>query len=62
LTKAKPIRKRQTHPLVREGVTDKYCDHKGSAEKKISGRDPLGAWYQDELIGDKSAVVKELWL
>jgi hypothetical protein len=26
--------------------------------KKISDRDPQGAWYQDELTGGKPAVVK----
>jgi hypothetical protein len=27
-------------------------------KKKISGREPQGAWRQDELIGDKPPVVK----
>jgi hypothetical protein len=27
-------------------------------ENKITGRDPQGAWRQDELIGGKPAVVK----
>jgi hypothetical protein len=31
---------------------------KGSAEKKISGREAQGAWYQVELIGGKPPVVK----
>jgi hypothetical protein len=26
--------------------------------KKISGRDPRGAWHQDKLIGGKPPVVK----
>jgi hypothetical protein len=30
----------------------------GSVEKEISGRDPQGAWRQDELIGCKPPVVK----
>jgi hypothetical protein len=28
--------------------------------KNPSGRDPQGAWHQDELIGGKSPVVKQL--
>jgi hypothetical protein len=28
--------------------------------KKVAGRDPQGAWRQDELIGGKPPVVKEL--
>jgi hypothetical protein len=32
---------------------------KGSvAKEKLSGRDPQGAWSQDELIGGKPPVVK----
>jgi hypothetical protein len=31
----------------------KDYDRKGSVAKKISGRDPQGAWRQDELIGGK---------
>jgi hypothetical protein len=27
-------------------------------QKKISGRDPQGAWGQDELIGGKLPVIK----
>jgi hypothetical protein len=27
-------------------------------QKKISGREPEGAWRQDELIGGKAPVVK----
>jgi hypothetical protein len=30
----------------------------GSVEKKNSGRDPQGAWRQDELVGGKPPVVK----
>jgi hypothetical protein len=29
----------------------KDYDLKGSVEKKVSGREPQGAWPQDELIG-----------
>jgi hypothetical protein len=35
----------------------KDYDSKGSVEK-ICGREPQGAWPQDELIGDKAPVVK----
>jgi hypothetical protein len=27
-------------------------------KQKISGRDPQGAWHQDEMIGGKPAVIK----
>jgi hypothetical protein len=30
---------------------------KGSVEKNISGRNPQGAWSQDELMGDKPPAV-----
>jgi hypothetical protein len=33
-------------------------DLKGSAEKKITGRESQGAWHQEELIGGKLPVVK----
>jgi hypothetical protein len=33
-------------------------DHKGSVEKKISGREPQGTWRQGKLIGGKPPVVK----
>jgi hypothetical protein len=33
-------------------------DRKGSVEKRISGREPQGAWRQDEVIGGKQPVVK----
>jgi hypothetical protein len=39
-------------------MLQKDYDHKGYVEKKISGRDPQGAWRQDELIGGKPPVVK----
>jgi hypothetical protein len=38
--------------------TDYDC--KGSVEKEISDRIPLGAWHQDELIGRKPPVAKKL--
>jgi hypothetical protein len=47
--KVKHICNRQTHLLVR--VLHKDYDRKGSAEKKNSGHEPQGAWWQDELIG-----------
>jgi hypothetical protein len=36
----------------------KDYDRNGSVVKKIFGRDPLGAWGQDELTGGKPPVVK----
>jgi hypothetical protein len=37
----------------------KDYDRKGSvAKKKISGREPKGAWRQNELIGGKLPIVK----
>jgi hypothetical protein len=36
----------------------KDYDRKGSVVKKISGREPQGAWCQEELIGSKPPVVK----
>jgi hypothetical protein len=38
----------------------KDYDRKGSVakKKKISGREPQGAWRQDELIGSKPPVIK----
>jgi hypothetical protein len=36
----------------------KDYDCKLSIEKKKSGREPQGAWRQDELIGGKPPVVK----
>jgi hypothetical protein len=37
----------------------KDYDHNGSdAKQKIGGREPQGAWRQDELIGCKPPVVK----
>jgi hypothetical protein len=32
-------------------------NRKGSVAEKISGRDPQGAWRQDELIGGKTPAV-----
>jgi hypothetical protein len=38
----------------------KDYDRKGSfsKDKEISGREPQGAWRQDQLIGGKPSVVK----
>jgi hypothetical protein len=36
----------------------KDYDRKGSVEKKISGRDPQGAWRQGELTAGKPPLVK----
>jgi hypothetical protein len=36
----------------------KDYDHKGSDERKISGRESQGAWHQDGLIGSKPPVVR----
>jgi hypothetical protein len=36
----------------------KDYERKSSVVNKISGRDPQGAWRQDELIGGKLPVVK----
>jgi hypothetical protein len=36
----------------------KDYDCEGSVEKEISGRDPQGAWRQDELMGGKPPGVK----
>jgi hypothetical protein len=37
----------------------KVYDHNGSvAKKEVCGRDPQGAWHQDEMIGSKLLLVK----
>jgi ferric-dicitrate binding protein FerR (iron transport regulator) len=36
----------------------KDYDRKGSVEKNVSDRESQGAWRQDELISDKTPVVK----
>jgi hypothetical protein len=36
----------------------KNYDHKGSIEKKISGRKSQGDWRQDQLIGGNTPVAK----
>jgi hypothetical protein len=43
--------------LSLEGMLRKDYGHKGSVEKKISGRESQAAWRQDELIGSKQTVV-----
>jgi hypothetical protein len=58
--KAKRIHKRQTHLLVREMLHKDYCRKISVGE--ISGRGSLGTWRQNELIGCKPPVVKQLWL
>jgi hypothetical protein len=49
--------KRQTHPLVREDVTEGLWSQ-GFSWKKIDGRDSGGAWRKDELIGRKPPAIK----
>jgi hypothetical protein len=44
--------------LSSERRLHKDYDTKGSDEKILSGRDPQGAWRQDELIDGKPPVVK----
>jgi hypothetical protein len=44
--------------LSSERMLHKDYDRKCSTEKKKSGRDPQGAWCQDELTGGKPPVVK----
>jgi hypothetical protein len=41
-----------------ERMLHKDHDRKGSAEKKITGRQIQGAWRQTELTGGKPSVVK----
>jgi hypothetical protein len=48
--------KRQTHPVVREDITEDY-NRKGSVEKD-AGRGSQGACHQDELNDEKPPVVK----
>jgi hypothetical protein len=36
----------------------KGYDRKGSVENKNFGREPQGAWRQDELIGGKPPLIK----
>jgi hypothetical protein len=38
----------------------KDYNRKGSVDKKYSGNEPQEAWRQDELIGGKPPVVKQL--
>jgi hypothetical protein len=60
LTKAKPVHKRQAHPLIREDVAWGVWPQ-GVSWKKFS-LESQGAWRHDELIGRKPAVVKKPWL
>jgi hypothetical protein len=50
--------KQQTHPLVREDVTQGLKPPSVQLENKITGRGSQGASRQDELIGGKPPVVK----
>jgi hypothetical protein len=58
---AKHIHKSQTHPLVREDVTQGLRPQGYSCKKKISGRESQGARRQDEMTGGKPPVVKWVW-
>jgi hypothetical protein len=42
---------RQTHPLVREDVTQGLQRPSVPLENKITGRESQGAWRQDEMTG-----------
>jgi hypothetical protein len=45
LTKAKPIHKRQTYPLVRQGVIHiRTMMARVQLQNKVSGRDSQGSW------------------
>jgi hypothetical protein len=57
LIEAKPIHEGQTHSRVREDVNIRTVTVRAQS-KEISGREPQGAWRQDELIGGKPPVVK----
>jgi hypothetical protein len=47
--------------LLSENMLHKDYDRKGSVgNKEICGRDPQGAWRQDELNGGKPPVIKLL--
>jgi hypothetical protein len=60
LTKAKHIHKRQTHPLVREDVTQGLWPQRFSYKKKYTGREPQESRRLDERNGSKPWVVKQL--
>jgi hypothetical protein len=57
LRKAKSIHKTQTHPLVREDVTQELWSQRLIYRKKNSYREPQEDWRQDELIGRQPLVV-----
>jgi hypothetical protein len=61
LAKASSNSRRQIRPLVREAVTWGIFPQVLSWKKNV-GRESQEAWCQDELIGDKSPVVKKLSL
>jgi hypothetical protein len=46
---------RETDPLVREILHGELWQQ---VAKKFSGREPEGAWLQDELIGGKATVTE----
>jgi hypothetical protein len=53
LTKVKPVRKRQTHLLLREDA-NKDSDRRGSvAITKFSIRELVGTWHRGEVTGCK---------
>jgi hypothetical protein len=56
-TIAKPIHKRQIHPVIREDVSKRLAT-RVQLQIIMSGRDPQGAWSQDEVIGSKPPVAK----
>jgi hypothetical protein len=51
-------RRNSVFKLSSERMIHKDYDRKGSIAKKNSGREPQGAWRQDELMGGKPPVVK----
>jgi hypothetical protein len=65
LASASNICKRQTPPLVREGVPYQQIRNYLKKETNVytwapDGRKSRGAWCQDELIGGNPPVVKKL--
>jgi hypothetical protein len=56
--KTRRLSVRDKPTLLSEKMLFMDYDRKGSVVKKITGREPLGAWRQGELIGCKPPVVK----
>jgi hypothetical protein len=54
--------KHKSKPIFSSGMLLHNDYDRHSSVEKISGRDPQGAWSQDELIGGKPPVVKQLRL